>query len=132
MNQTIIYCNRSKTVDFLSEELSGQNLSVIKCHEDLSQVERNNVVYQFKTGNARILITTDLYLGEIDERHLLINYELQSNVENYIARIGRRSRLGVKMIAISFVTPGDELMLEEIQKHYSTIIEELPLDWEQL
>jgi hypothetical protein len=36
------------------------------------------------------------------------------------------------MIAISFVTPGDELTLEEIQKCYSTIIEELPLDLEQL
>jgi superfamily II DNA/RNA helicase len=71
-------------------------------------------------------------LREIDERHLLINYELQSNVESYIARIGRRSRWGVKMVAISFVTPGDELTLEKIQKWYSTIIEVLPLDLGQL
>jgi superfamily II DNA/RNA helicase len=132
LSQTIIYCDGKETVEFLAEELRGQNLSAIKYHEDLSQVERNNVLNQFKTGNARILITTDLYLREIDEKHLLINYELQSNVESYIARIGGRSKWGVKMIAISFVTPGDELMLEEIQKYYSTIIEELPLDWEQL
>jgi superfamily II DNA/RNA helicase len=132
LSQTIIYCNRKKTIEFLIEELSRHNFSITTYHGDMSQVERNNFLNQFKTGNARILITTDFYLREIDERHLLINYELQSNIESYIAMIGRRSRLGVKIIGISFVTPGDELILEEIQKCCSTIIEELSLDWEQL
>jgi translation initiation factor 4A len=132
VSQTIIYCNRKKTVDFLTEKLSKQNLTFVKYYGELSQVESDNFLNQFKNGNVRILVTTDFYLREIDEKHLLINYELQSNFESYIARIGRRSRWGVKMIAISFVTPGDELTLEEIQKYYSTIIEELPLDLEQL
>jgi superfamily II DNA/RNA helicase len=131
-SQTIIYCNSKKTVEFLTEELSKQNLSFVKYHGVLSKVERDNLLNQFKAGNARILVTTDFYLREIDERHLLINYELQNNVESYIARVGRRSRWGVKMIAISFVTPGDDSTLENIQKCYSTIIEELPLDLGQL
>jgi superfamily II DNA/RNA helicase len=56
-SQTIIYCNKKKTVEFLTEELSRQNLSFVKYHGDLSQVERNNFLNQFKTGNARILVT---------------------------------------------------------------------------
>jgi translation initiation factor 4A len=127
--QTIVYCNRRKTVDFLTEELMKNNFLVAKYHADLTKFEKEICLNEFKYGNVRILLTTDVYLREKDDIHLLINYDLCSNAESYIVRVGRRSRCGIKTIVISFVTPADELILEQIQKYFSTVIEELPMDW---
>ncbi len=57
---------------------------------------------------------------------LVINYDLPSNPENYLHRIGRSGRFGRKGVAINFVTREDERMLQDIQRFYNTVIEELP------
>ena len=57
---------------------------------------------------------------------LVINYDLPNNRELYIHRIGRSGRFGRKGVAINFVTREDERMLQDIQRFYNTVIEELP------
>lgn len=56
----------------------------------------------------------------------VINYDLPNNPENYLHRIGRSGRFGRKGVAINFVTQDDERLLQDIQKFYNTVIEELP------
>ena len=57
---------------------------------------------------------------------LVINYDLPTQPENYLHRIGRSGRFGRKGVAINFVTKEDERLLQDIQKFYNTVIEELP------
>ena len=59
---------------------------------------------------------------------LVINYDLPTQPENYLHRIGRSGRFGRKGVAINFVADDDVQKLAEIQKHYQTQIEEMPMD----
>lgn len=56
---------------------------------------------------------------------LVINYDLPTQPENYLHRIGRSGRFGRKGVAINFVTRDDERMLQDIQRFYNTVIEEV-------
>ncbi|CAM6068654.1 unnamed protein product [Sphagnum tenellum] len=57
---------------------------------------------------------------------LVINYDLPTQPENYLHRIRRSGRFGRKGVAVNFVTREDERMLQDIQRFYNTVIEELP------
>ncbi|KAL4359201.1 hypothetical protein AHAS_Ahas08G0053700 [Arachis hypogaea] len=83
---------------------------------------------EFRSGSSRVLITTDLLARGIDVQQvsLVINYDLPTQPENYLHRIGRSGRFGRKGVAINFVTLDDARMLSDIQKFYNVSVEELP------
>ena len=85
---------------------------------------------EFRTGSSRVLITTDLLSRGIDVQSvsLVINFELPRKKESYIHRIGRSGRFGRKGTAINFVLPTDIQMIKDIQTHYSTQIDLMPVD----
>ena len=89
---------------------------------------------EFRTGSTRVLITTDLLARGIDVQQvsLVINYDMPTNYENYLHRIGRSGRFGRKGVAINFVTEGDAQFLKDLEQHYNTSIEELPEDLSNL
>ncbi len=75
---------------------------------------------EFRSGSSRVLITTDLLARGIDVQQvsLVINYDLPTNRENYIHRIGRGGRFGRKGVAINFVTTEDVRMLRDIERKF--------------
>ena len=92
------------------------------------QEERNDIMTRFRNGEARILVSTDLLSRGIDVQQVsvVINYDIPQNIENYLHRIGRSGRFGRKGVAINFMTYYDIKNLHEIEKYYSTQIEEMP------
>lgn len=130
ITQAIIYCNSRRQVDTLTEEMTKRDFTVSSMHAGLDQAERNLVMREFKSGSTRVLITTDLLARGIDVQQvsLVINYELpsESNIENYLHRIGRSGRFGRKGVAINFVTNRDARAMKSIERFYNTQIEELP------
>ncbi|CAD7064675.1 unnamed protein product [Tilletia caries] len=104
--------------------------TVSALHGDMDQAQRELLIKEFCSGSSRILITTDLLAHAIDVQQvsIVINYDLPTNKENYIRRIGRRVRFGGKGVAISLVTTEDVLMMREIEQSYSTQIEDMPLN----
>ena len=94
----------------------------------MEQAEREKIMAEFRTGSARILITTDLLARGIDVQQvsLVINYDLPKNKENYIHRIGRGGRFGRKGVAINFVTSDAVEDMKAIESFYHTQIEEMP------
>jgi translation initiation factor 4A len=96
----------------------------------MTHQDRTNVMKEFRSGASRVLITTDLLARGIDVQQvsLVINYDLPTNKENYIHRIGRGGRFGRKGVAINFITNEDLPMQREIEKFYNTVVEEMPMD----
>lgn len=130
VTQAVIFCNTRSKVEFLTNKLREQHFTVSAIHADLPQTERDTIMKEFRSGSSRILISTDLLARGIDVQQvsLVINYDLPANKENYIHRIGRGGRFGRKGVAINFVTDRDVGMMREIEKFYSTQIEEMPAD----
>lgn len=130
ITQAIIYCNLKRTVDSVSAELTKKGFVVSCIHSELPQEERDRVMKEFRVGNSRVLISTDLLARGIDvyQVSLVINYDMPKQKETYIHRMGRSGRFGRKGTAINFVTPEDKDDLENIQMYYNTTIEELPSD----
>ncbi|RRT36623.1 hypothetical protein B296_00038052 [Ensete ventricosum] len=79
----------------------------------MDQNTRDIIMREFRSGSSRVLITTDLLARGIDVQQvsLVINYDLPTQPENYLHRIGRSGRFGRKGVAINFVTRDDERML---------------------
>eukprot|EP01063_Lacrimia_lanifica_P016746 TRINITY_DN232_c0_g1_i5.p1 TRINITY_DN232_c0_g1~~TRINITY_DN232_c0_g1_i5.p1 ORF type:complete len:405 (+),score=193.75 TRINITY_DN232_c0_g1_i5:63-1277(+) len=129
--QSVIFCNRKNRVDWLAQKMNEKDFTVSFMHSDMGPGEREKVMKTFKTGSSRVLISTDLLARGIDVHHvsIVINYDLPSNKENYLHRIGRSGRYGRKGVAINFVTSKDVGLLKDIEEFYHTDIEELPMDF---
>ncbi|XWS17619.1 hypothetical protein CRYUN_Cryun33cG0082700 [Craigia yunnanensis] len=115
-------------VDWLTDKMRSRDHTVSATHGDMDQNTRDIIMREFRAGSSRVLITTDLLACGIDVQQvsLVINYDLPTQPENYLHRIGRSGRFGRKGVAINFVTKDDERMLYDIQKFYNVVVEELP------
>ncbi len=100
----------------------------------MEQKERDKIMDEFRQGNSRILISTDLWGRGLDVQQvsLVINYDLPVNRELYIHRIGRSGRFGRKGVAINFVKNEDLRILKDIEQYYSTQIDEMPMNVAEL
>jgi len=130
ITQAVIFCNTRRKVDWLTEKMHGRDFTVSAMHGDMTQQERDVIMREFRTGSSRVLITTDLLARGIDVQQvsLVINYDLPTNRENYIHRIGRGGRFGRKGVAINFLTADDVRTLRDIETFYNTQIEEMPMN----
>jgi translation initiation factor 4A len=130
INQAMIYCNKRQRVEWLAEKLQGQGFPVSYIHGEMDVGERKRRMNDFRSGSVRVLISTDLLARGIDVQQvsLVINYELPTNQENYIHRIGRSGRFGRKGVAINMIGPDEVEMKNQIEKYYSTKITALPDD----
>jgi translation initiation factor 4A len=122
VTQAVIFCNTRRKVDMLSEKMAAREFTVSCMHGDMTQQERDIIMKEFRSGSSRVLITTDLLARGIDVQQvsLVINYDLPTNKENYIHRIGRGGRFGRKGVAINFITDQDTAALRELESFYNT------------
>jgi len=124
----VIFCNTRRKVEVLADQLTRRKFTVSSMHGDMNQDDRDLIMREFRSGSSRVLITTDLLARGIDVQQvsLVINYDVPSNRENYIHRIGRSGRFGRKGVAINFVTDEDARQVKDIEQFYNTVIEEMP------
>ena len=134
ITQAVIFCNTKAKVEWLSKKMIENNFTVSSMHGDMNQKERDRIMSEFRQGNSRILITTDLWGRGLDVQQvsLVINYDLPTNRELYIHRIGRSGRFGRKGVAINFVRNEDLKILRDIEQYYSTQIDEMPMNVAEL
>ncbi|TPX33318.1 hypothetical protein SmJEL517_g03770 [Synchytrium microbalum] len=130
ITQAVIFCNTRRKVDWLTQKMVEREFTISAMHGEMTQSERDVIMKEFRSGSSRVLITTDLLARGIDVQQvsLVINYDLPTNRENYIHRIGRGGRFGRKGIAINFVTADDGRMLKDIEQFYNTQIDEMPMN----
>ncbi|XP_061664510.1 eukaryotic initiation factor 4A-I-like isoform X2 [Syngnathoides biaculeatus] len=130
ITQAVIFINTRRKVDWLTEKMQSRDFTVSAMHGEMDQKERDLIMREFRSGSSRVLITTDLLARGIDVQQvsLVINYDLPTNRENYIHRIGRGGRFGRKGVAINMVTDDDKRILRDIETFYNTTIEEMPMN----
>ena len=128
INQCIIYINTKSTLEQLYSTLKRNEFPVSYITSDLTSIERNNILNEFKTGNIRVLLSTDLLSRGIDiqQLSLVINFDLPNDNSTYIHRIGRSGRYGRKGTAINIVSHSEYNKLDALKHHYNTTIDELP------
>jgi ATP-dependent RNA helicase len=86
--------------------MRANNFTVAAMHGEMPQKERDAIMQEFRQGTSRVLITTDIWARGIDVQQvsLVINYDLPTNRENYIHRIGRSGRFGRKGVGMLIVS----------------------------
>ena len=116
--QVLIFTRTKQAVDDLVKELGKDGINAVGVHGDKSQGARDRGLEEFKTGQVRALVATDVAARGLDIEQLqyVINYELPYNAEDYIHRIGRTGRAGKEGLAISLVSAKEKYLLEDIEK----------------
>lgn len=115
----IIFCSTQERVESLFDQLVKLDYSCGKLHGGMYQEDRFGVMNDFKRGEFRYLIATDVAARGIDIDHIshVINYDFPPDKAVYVHRIGRTGRAGNTGIAISFVTPYQIRLLPELEEY---------------
>ena len=129
MSHCIIYCNSVKRVEELYDAMNNDKFPVCKLHSSMDQAERKNSYTEFKNGSKRVMISSNVTARGIDIQQVstVINFDIPKCVHTYLHRIGRSGRWGRKGVGINFVSRYDTHKIKEIEEHYRTQINELPL-----
>jgi superfamily II DNA/RNA helicase len=114
----IIFCNRKKDIATLCTSLKRLNFNVASLHGDLTQTVRSETLEAFKKGEISFLVASDVAARGIDVEELpyVFNFDVPTNAEEYVHRIGRTGRAGREGKAFTFTTPADQSYLKAIQK----------------
>jgi ATP-dependent RNA helicase DeaD len=114
----IIFVRTRATAAELTNQLQSAGYSADEYHGDLSQSQRERLLYRFRQSQVRWIVATDIAARGLDVDHLthVINYDLPTNVETYIHRIGRTGRAGKTGVAISLINPLDRRWLQLIER----------------
>jgi len=114
----LIFVRTRKAAAELTSQLQAAGHSVDEYHGDLSQSQRERLLYRFKGGQVRWVVATDIAARGLDVDHLthVINYDLPDQAESYIHRIGRTGRAGKTGTAISLIQPFDRRKLNLIER----------------
>jgi translation initiation factor 4A len=128
MSQCIIYCNSIKRVMDLTDAMINDGFPVCCIHSNMDKSKRDEAYMDFKAGKHRVLISSNVTSRGIDVQQVrtVLNFDLPKCIFNYLHRIGRSGRWGRKGTAINFVTRWDIKTMKDIERHYHTIVEELP------
>ncbi|CAO2150214.1 unnamed protein product [Urochloa humidicola] len=107
-SKIIIFCATKKMCDQLARGI-GRSFNAVSIHGDKSQAERDNVLNQFRTGRAPILVATDVAARGLDIKDIrvVINYDFPTGIEDYVHRIGRTGRAGATGVSYTFFCEQD-------------------------
>lgn len=121
----IIFCRTKDRVDEVTEQLENHHYPCDQLHGGMTQDDRFAVMDDFKRGEFRYLVATDVAARGIDIDHIthVINYDIPLENESYVHRVGRTGRAGRRGTAISFVTPREDNILAEIETYIGFTIE---------
>ena len=114
----IIFSGKKERVKEIHRELRGRNVNSCSMHSDLTQQERDEVMFNFKSGQKDVLVATDIVARgiDIDDIRMVINYDVPHDAEDYVHRIGRTARADRDGIAITLVNPDDIYRFQQIER----------------
>ncbi len=114
----IVFVRTKNETETLAEKLRARGFSAQAINGDVAQVQRERTVNQLRAGKLDILVATDVAARGLDVERIshVVNYDIPTDTESYVHRIGRTGRAGRSGDAISFVTPRERYLLKHIEK----------------
>ncbi len=121
---SLVFCNTKKRVDDLTSSLQSRGFSAEALHGDMRQEHRDKVMSQFRKGNFDILIATDVAARgiDVDDVEAVFNYDIPSDEEYYVHRIGRTGRAGRTGKAFTFISGREIYKLRDIQRYTKSTV----------
>lgn len=129
LKRVIIFSGKKQTVKDIARSLRRMKLNCGEMHSDLTQAERDDIMYKFKSGETDILVATDIVSRgiDIDDISMVVNYDVPRDVEDYVHRIGRTARAQRDGIALTLVTPDEYYLFRCIEEFLDKKIPQNPM-----
>lgn len=118
VQSAIVFASTKAEVKSIESKLHKEGLSVAAMHSDLEQKQRVEVMRNFRNRKVQVLVATDIVARGIDieDIDLVVNYDVPSDPEDYVHRIGRTARAQSDGVAITFVSPDQQSKLHSIER----------------
>ena len=125
LKRVIIFCGKKDRVKEIARELKKMHINYAPMHSDLSQAERDEVMYEFKASHIDVLVATDIVARgiDIDDISMVINYDVPHDSEDYVHRIGRTARADRDGVAVTFVNEKDIARFQQIEQFLQKEVE---------
>lgn len=125
INQVLLFTRTKHGADKITKYLKMENIRTAAIHGDKAQNSRQKALQQFKDGEIRVLVATDIAARgiDIDKLKYVINYDIPNIAETYVHRIGRGGRAGDEGLSISICEPEENVFLKDIEKLINQKIE---------
>ncbi|TWH04212.1 ATP-dependent RNA helicase CsdA [Nocardioides sp. J9] len=125
----IVFVRTKNETETLAEKLRARGYSAAAINGDIVQAQRERTVNQLKDGKLDILVATDVAARGIDVPRIshVFNYDIPTDTEAYVHRIGRTGRAGRSGDAISFITPRERYLLKHIERATRSTLEQMQL-----
>jgi ATP-dependent RNA helicase DeaD len=125
----IVFGRTRSVTEEIAEKLRARGYSAAAINGDIAQPQREKTVNQLKSGKLDILVATDVAARGLDVERVshVVNYDIPTDAESYVHRIGRTGRAGRTGDAISFVTPRERGLVKMIERATRQDLTEIPL-----
>lgn len=125
----LIFTSTKSNVSKIVRKLKKDDFSIEGISSDLEQREREEVLSRFRSRRTRVLVATDVISRGIDIKdiHLIINYDVPGDAEDYVHRVGRTARAEATGVALTLINEEDMLRFTRIEKLIETEIIKLPV-----
>jgi len=135
IGQSIIFCQRKDTADWLAKNMRQAGHTVSLLHGNMESAERDKIIDDFRSGKTKVLVTTNVLARGIDilQITLVINYDVPvdrrgyPDFKTYLHRIGRSGRFGRSGIALNFISDERSFsVLKQIEEYFNRPIVPFP------
>ncbi len=118
IDQVLLFSRTKHGADRITRNLKREKIRTAAIHGDKAQNQRQKVLSQFKAGEIRVLVATDIAARgiDIDKLKYVINYDIPNIAETYVHRIGRSGRAGENGNAVSLCEPEENVFIKDIEK----------------
>jgi len=118
MSTVVVFTGTRMRADWVHDRLREANVACEAIHGDITQVKRERTLKKFREGGVRVLVATDVAARGLDVPEIshVINYDLPTNPEEYVHRIGRTGRAGRSGVALSFIAENERHLVRDIER----------------
>ena len=130
VDSMIIFCRMKSGVDRIVRWLQAHKYECVAMHSDLPQKKRTQALEQFKAGQVKILVATDIASRGLDIANVthVINYDVPEHPEDYVHRIGRTGRARREGDAATLLAPDEQAKIDAIEAFVGQPIKQRRLD----
>jgi len=125
---TLVFVETRRSADMLERHLRSRGIPATSIHGDRNQQEREQALYQFRTGECPILVATDVAARGLDIPNVkhVINYDMPNDIDSYVHRIGRTGRAGNTGTATAFMNERSSGLVKDLYQLLSESGQKIP------